>query len=247
MRPSAVSMSSILPGCRRPLATIWPDGTSSTPASLARMSRSSTVRHQRPGRKPLRSNTAPTTVPSVKVTQAGPSQGSIREAWNCQNARSAGSMAVSFSHASGIIISTACGSSRPPRCSSSSTSSNDAESDASGVQIGESRLMSPGIFALASIASRACMRLRLPRTVLISPLWATNRNGWASGQDGKVLVEKRLCTIAMALTQRSSRRSAKNCGSWTVVEHALVGDGAAGQRREVGPASASASARLRSG
>ena len=45
------------------------------------------VRHHRPGRNPLRSNTAPTTVPSVKVTQAGPSHGSISEAWNCQNSR----------------------------------------------------------------------------------------------------------------------------------------------------------------
>ena len=39
---------------------------------------------------------------------------------------------VVFSHASGIIISTACGSDRPPRWSSSRTSSNEAESDAPG-------------------------------------------------------------------------------------------------------------------
>ena len=45
-------------------------------------------------------------------------------------------MVVWFSHASGIIISTACGSERPPRCSSSSTSSKLAESLAPGVQIG---------------------------------------------------------------------------------------------------------------
>ena len=90
MRPAAVSIRNILPGCSRPLATISADGTSSTPLSLARMTRSSMVRHQRPGRNPLRSNTAPTSVPSVKVTQAGPSHGSISEAWNCQNARSRG-------------------------------------------------------------------------------------------------------------------------------------------------------------
>ena len=157
----------------------------------------------------------------MKVTQAGPSQGSISEAWNCQKARSPGSIVVLFSHASGIIISTACGRLRPPRCSSSSTSSKDAESEASGVQIGESRLRSPGMLVLASIASRACMRLRLPRTVLISPLWATKRNGWASGQDGKVLVEKRLCTIAIALMHRSSRRSGKYWGSCIVVNMPL--------------------------
>ncbi len=53
----------------------------------------------------------------------------------------------------------------------------------------------------SSIASRARMRLRLPRTVLISPLCATNRNGCASGHDGNVLVENRLCTSAMRDSQ----------------------------------------------
>ena len=54
-------------------------------------------------------------------------------------------MVALFSHASGIIISTACGRVRPPRCSSSSTSSNEAESDAPGVQIGNALARSPGI------------------------------------------------------------------------------------------------------
>ncbi len=49
-----------------------------------------------------------------------------------------------FSHASGTIISTACGRLRPPRCSSSSTSSKDAESLAASVQIGNSRLQIAG-------------------------------------------------------------------------------------------------------
>ena len=221
MRPAAVSIRSILPGSSLPFATISADGTSRTPLSLARMIRSSIVRHHRPGRNPLRSNTAPTTVPSVNVTQAGPSHGSIRDAWNCQNERRSGVMAALFSHASGIIMSTAWGRLRPPRCSSSSTWSNDAESDASGVQIGDNRSRSPGILALASFASRACMRLRFPRTVLISPLCATKRNGCASGQDGNVLVENLLCTIAMALAHRSSRRSGKNCGNCIVVSMPL--------------------------
>ncbi len=77
-----------------------------------------------------------------------------------------------FSHASGIIISTACGRLRPPMCSSSSTSSNDAESLKSGVQIGNSRLMSPGIRSDSSSVSRVRIQLRLPRIVLISPLCA---------------------------------------------------------------------------
>ncbi|COW14368.1 Uncharacterised protein [Mycobacterium tuberculosis] len=34
----------------------------------------------RDGRRPLRSSTAPTTVPSVNVIDAGPSHGSINEA-----------------------------------------------------------------------------------------------------------------------------------------------------------------------
>ena len=42
------------------------------------------------------------------------------------------------------------------------------------------------------------MRLRLPLMVLISPLCAMKRNGWASGQLGKVFVENRLCTSAIA-------------------------------------------------
>ena len=206
-RPSAVSIRNILPGSRRPLATMSSVGMSSTPASEASTTRPSRVCHQRPGRSPLRSSTAPTIVPSVKVTQAGPSHASIIEAWNWQNARRRGSMSGTFSQASGTIIITQCGTLRPPRCSSSNTSSSDAESEASGVQIGNSRLRSPGIRSVSRSASRARMRFRLPRTVLISPLWATNRNGCARGQDGKVLVENRECTIAMALSARSSRRS----------------------------------------
>ena len=77
-----------------------------------------------------------------------------------------------FSHASGIIISTACGRLRPPRCSSSSTSSKVAESLASGVQTGNSRRRSPGMRSDSSSASRVRIQLRLPRIVLISPLCA---------------------------------------------------------------------------
>ena len=36
--------------------------------------------------------------------------------------------------------------------------------------------------AARSIASRVRIQLRLPCTVLISPLWAMKRYGWASGQ-----------------------------------------------------------------
>ena len=40
-------------------------------------------------------------------------------------------------------------------------------------------------------ACRAAIQFRLPRSVLISPLWAMNRYGCASDQVGNVLVEKR--------------------------------------------------------
>ena len=53
--------------------------------------------------------------------------------------------------------------------------------------------------SVASWLSRARIQLRLPFTVLISPLCAISRNGWASGQDGKVLVENRECTIASSV------------------------------------------------
>ena len=76
-------------------------------------------------------------------------------------------------------------------CSSSRTSSKVAESEASGLQIGKMRSSSPGSRFECSRASRACIQLRLPWTVLISPLWATYRNGWASGHDGNVFVENR--------------------------------------------------------
>jgi len=37
--------------------------------------------------------------------------------------------------------------------------------------------------------SRARIALRFPHSVLISPLWASMRNGWASGQLDVVFVE----------------------------------------------------------
>ena len=47
-------------------------------------------------------------------------------------------------------------------------------------------------------AWRAFMKLALPMTVLISPLWAMKRLGWARDQLGKVFVEKRVCISASA-------------------------------------------------
>ncbi|MDF2554569.1 MAG: hypothetical protein K0R60_464 [Microbacterium sp.] len=54
---------------------------SSTPVSLPMTTRPSVVSVHRPGRRPFRSSVAPTTVPSVKMRAAGPSQGSICIEW----------------------------------------------------------------------------------------------------------------------------------------------------------------------
>ena len=90
-----------------------------------------------------------------------------------------------------------------------------------GVQIGNSRSRSPGIRSVASSASRARIQLRLPMTVLISPLCAMKRNGCDSGQLGNVFVENRECTRAIADSIRSSTRSGKKWSSCSVVSMPL--------------------------
>ena len=47
------------------------------------------------------------------------------------------------------------------------------------------------------VSSRASMRSAFPRIVLISPLCRSILWGWAFGQLGSVLVEKRECTSAI--------------------------------------------------
>ena len=100
----------------------------------------------------------------------------------------------------------ACGRLRPVSVSSSSTSSNEAESLAPSVQIGSSGVMSPSS-SDSSWDCRARIQLRFPPTVLISPLWASIRSGCASGHDGKVFVEYREWTTASSEAKRSSCRS----------------------------------------
>ena len=89
------------------------------------------------------------------------------------------------------------------------------------LQIGYSRDMSPGMTSEVSIASRARIQLRLPMTVLISPLCAIIRYGWASGHAGKVLVENLECTSPSAESNRSSERSGKNGCNCAVVSMPL--------------------------
>ena len=65
--------------------------------------------------------------------------------------------------------------------------------------------------------SRARMKFLFPWIVLISPLWATIRYGWARGHMGKVLVENREWTRARALSIRSSCSSGKKVATCEAV------------------------------
>src|SRR5471032_2031491 len=107
-------------------------------------------------------------------------------------------MVWSCAHGSGTIIMIACTSSRPERVSSSRQLSNMAESEPSVSMT--VRILSRSLPKSPEriIDCRACIQLMLPRKVLISPLCEMYRYGCARPQDGKVLVEKRECTIPIA-------------------------------------------------
>ena len=71
----------------------------------------------------------------------------------------------------------AMGRSRPERTISSNTASSAAESELPGSTTGfTSSIASPKAAAVRR-HSWAFIQLRLPRRVLISPLWAMTRNG----------------------------------------------------------------------
>ena len=101
----------------------------------------------------------------------------------------------------------ACGRLRPASTSSSRTLSNVAESLPPGRTTGSTFCRSSPNSSEASCDSRARIQLMFPRSVLISPLWAIIRYGWASSQLGKVFVEKREWTSAIAVFVRGSCRS----------------------------------------
>ena len=82
----------------------------------------------------------------------------------------------------------------------SKTLSSDAESLMPGCTIGEMSRMSPRV-SLDSTDSLACIQPRLPRIVLISPLWQSSLNGCARLHVGKVFVLKRLWTRARPLVK----------------------------------------------
>ena len=84
------------------------------------------------------------------------------------------------------------------------------------------------------VSSRAIIRSTLPRMVLISPLCRMSRLGWARSQLGKVLVEKRECTMAMALVKSSLLQVRIKGAQLADQEHALIDHGAAGQGAHIG-------------
>ena len=49
------------------------------------------------------------------------------------------------------------------------------------------------------MASRARIQARFPSMVLISPLWASSRNGWVMAHEGRVFVLKRWWKTAKAV------------------------------------------------
>ena len=79
----------------------------------------------------------------------------------------------------------------PDRTSSSATRSRLAESEAVASVRGMSSASRPSQTGARREPWREATQLRLPWSVLISPLWPRNRIGWASGHLGVVLVEKR--------------------------------------------------------
>ena len=102
---------------------------------------------------------------------------------------------------------TTSGNSRPDIINNSIALSNSPESLQFGSMTGMTYLRSSPIFSLSIKPWRAVIQLRFPRSVLISPLWATQRNGWARAQLGSVLVEKREWTIARWLSYSGFRKS----------------------------------------
>src|SRR5512147_537429 len=81
------------------------------------------------------------------------------------------------------------GAVRPARTRTSNTASRAAESDEPGCTIGLMASERSPKASDAILISWLFIQLTLPRSVLISPLWASIRNGCASRQVGKVLVE----------------------------------------------------------
>src|SRR5690554_6475476 len=94
--------------------------------------------------------------------------------------------------ASGTSIIITCGRDLPVNVSNSTIKSRLAESEnllsVIGINFFNSSSVKNADFIKLSLD---LILLRLPRIVLISPLWEIYRNGWANRQLGKVFVENR--------------------------------------------------------
>ena len=123
---------------------------------------------------------------------AGPSHGSITALQYANIASCAGFMRPepgTDGIAAGTSRALAMGASRPAKVSSSNTLSRVAVSEPPTWITGLMSSMNGSSAGSASRVSWLRIQLVLPDTVLISPLWASLRNGCASFQVGKVLVE----------------------------------------------------------
>ena len=111
-----------------------------------------------------------------------------------------------FCQAGGISMRRARGNSTPPVVSNSSMLSRLEESEPEVLTRGTT-LWRSGSRGESSLGVRARDQARLPSMVLISPLWASIRNGWARGQRGRVLVENRWWKTHIAVSRAGSFRS----------------------------------------
>ena len=142
-------------------------------------------------------------------------------------------MSAWFSHASGTIIMIACGRLRPPSVSSSTTSSNDAESLAPSLHDREER---------AEVAEQVGFELALPRAHPVAV--ALHGVDLAVVRDHAERLRERPGREGVGRVARVDEREAR--GEPLVAEvrverlelqrrdHALVDQGAGRQRREVG-------------
>ena len=179
------STISISPGPSLPRFTVSAAVIGTAPASEATATTPSAVMANAAGRRPLRSTRAPTRCPSPKTMAAGPSHGarsglasSGRGWW-----RPSGPAPMAAGMRCRIVHSRL----RPIAVRASAASSNDIESEPSGLSSGPAarrrRAAEP---ARSAVRPRTCSRF--PRTVLISPLWAISENGCARRHVGVVLV-----------------------------------------------------------
>ena len=118
----------------------------------------------------------------------------------------------------------ACGRLMPDMMKNSNTLSREAESLMSGCTIGDISATLPNV-SEESTLSLAFIQLRLPRIVLISPLWHKKRKGCAKLHVGKVFVLNRECTKAIPLVRYSLDKSGKyslNCVDESIPLYMMV-------------------------